>query len=196
VMLTRQLHRIDASVREGGWLKHEGRSLSGKTMGIAGFGSIGEAVARRALGFGMQVVAHDVVDAARGPAEAMGVGLVDSDELFRRSDAIVLCCPLTPETHHMVDARTLALLPAGAYFVNVARGPLVDEPALVEALRSGQVQAAALDVFEEEPLPMESPLREFEQCVFGSHNGSNATEGVFRASARAVENLFAGLDRP
>ena len=196
VMLTRQLHRIDASVREGGWLKHEGRSLSGKAVGIAGFGSIGRAVARRALGFGMQVVAHDVVDAARGPAEAMGVGLVDSDELFRRSDAIVLCCPLTPETHHMVDARTLALLPAGAYFVNVARGPLVDEPALVEALRSGQVQAAALDVFEEEPLPMESPLREFEQCVFGSHNGSNATEGVFRASARAVENLFAGLDRP
>lgn len=195
VMLARQLHRIDASVREGGWLKHEGRSLAGKTIGIAGLGSIGQAVARRALGFGMEVVAHDVVDAARGPADKMGVELVDSDELFRRSEVIVLCCPLTPGTHHLVNGRTLGMLPHGAYLVNVARGPLVDEPALVDALRSGQVQAAALDVFEEEPLPMDSPLREFEQCAFGSHNGSNATEGVLRASARAVENLFAGLER-
>jgi len=195
VMLARQLHRIDASVRAGGWFKHEGRSLDGKTLGVAGFGSVGQAVARRALAFGMDVVAYDVVDAARSAAADLRVGLVDRDELFRRSDALVLCCPLTPETHHMIEARTLALLPHGAYLVNVARGPLVDEPALVEALRSGQLRAAALDVFEEEPLPLDSPLREFEQCVFGSHNASNATEGVLRASARAVENLLAGLER-
>jgi len=195
VMIARQLHRIDASVKGGGWFKHEGRSLSGKTMGVAGFGSIGQDVARRAFGFGMEVVAHDVVEAARGPAADLGVQLVDRDELFRRSDALVLCCPLTPETHHMVDVATLALLPHGAYLLNVARGPLVDETALVEALGSGRVRAAALDVFEAEPLPRDSPLRQFEQCVFGSHNGSNATEGVLRASARAVENLFAGLDR-
>jgi len=190
VMVARQLHRIDASVRSGGWFKHEGRSLSGKTAGIAGFGSIGQAIARRAQGFGMTVVAHDVV----APPDTFGVELVDRDELFRRSDALILACPLTPETRHMVNADTLALLPRGAYFVNVARGPLVDEPALVDALRSGQVEAAALDVFEEEPLPADSPLREFEQCVFGSHNGSNSREGVMRASERAVENLFAALD--
>jgi len=195
VMLTRQLHRIDASVKAGGWLKHEGRSLSGKTAGVAGFGSIGEAVARRALGFGMDVVAHDIAVAAGGPAAGLGVELLDRDELFRRSDALVLCCPLTPETYHLVDARTLELLPRGAYLVNVARGPLVDEAALVEALRTGRVEAAALDVFEEEPLPADSALRTFGQCVFGSHNGSNASEGVLRASARAVDNLFAGLER-
>lgn len=195
VMLARQLHRIDASVKAGGWLKHEGRLLSGKTAGVAGFGSIGQATARRAVGFGMDVVAHDVVEPAGRVAADLGVELVARDHLFRRSDALVLCCPLTPETHHMVDAHSLALLPHGAYLVNVARGPLVDEPALVEALRSGRVEAAALDVFEEEPLPMDSPLREFEQCVFGSHNASNATEGVLRASARAVENLLAGLER-
>lgn len=195
VMLARQLHRIDASVKAGGWFKHEGRSLSGKTAGVAGFGSIGRAVARRALGFGMDVVAHDVVDGARGEAARLGVDFVDrADDLFRRSEALVLCCPLTPETYHLVNSRSLGLLPQGSYLVNVARGPLVDESALVEALWSGQVEAAALDVFEEEPLPLDSPLRAFEQCVFGSHNGSNATEGVLRASARAVENLFAGLE--
>jgi len=195
VMLTRQLHVIDASVKAGGWFKHEGRSLNGKIMGIAGFGSVGQAVARRAQGFGMTVVAQDIVEAARPPAADLGVELVDSDELFRRSHALVLCCPLTPETHHMVDAPRLGLMPRSAYLVNVARGPLVDEAALVEALRSGQIEAAALDVFEDEPLPEDSRLREFGQCVFGSHNGSNSTEGVLRASERAVENLFAGLER-
>src|SRR3954471_9384470 len=160
VMVARQLHRIDASVRSGGWFKHEGRSVSGKTAGVAGFGSIGQAIGRRAQGFGMTVVAHDVV----APADTFGVELVDRDELFGRSDALILACPLTPETRHMVNAESLALLPRGAYVVNVARGPLVDEPALVEALRSGHVEAAALDVFEEEPLPADSPLREFEQC--------------------------------
>lgn len=194
VMLARQLHLIDASVKAGGWFKHEGTSLAGKTLGVAGLGSIGQAVARRGMGFGMHVVGHDVAEAALAPATELGVELVDRDELFRGSHAVVLCCPLTPETHHLVNERTLGLMPAGAFVVNVARGPLVSEPALVAALRSGQVRAAALDVFEEEPLPPDSPLREFDQCVFGSHNGSNAIEGVLRASERAVENLFDRLE--
>ena len=193
VMLARQLHRIDASVKAGGWFKYEGRALRGKTVGIAGLGTIGLAVARRAPGFGMGVIGHDVAEDARGTAAEQGVEVVDREELFRRSDALILCCPLTAETHHMVSGATLELMPRGCYLVNVARGPLVDEPALVEGLGSGRVAAAALDVFEEEPLPVESPLRAFEQCVFGSHNGSNATEGVLRASERAVENLLAGL---
>jgi D-3-phosphoglycerate dehydrogenase len=195
VMLVRQLHRMHESVKAGGWLKHEGRSLAGNTLGIAGLGSIGQAVARRAIGFGLEVVAHDVTDAARRAAARLGTVLVGRDELFHRSDVLVLCCPLTPQTRRLVDARSLARMPPGAYLVNVARGPLVDEPALVAALRSGHLAAAALDVFEEEPLPASSPLRAFDQCVFGSHNGSNTSEAVLRASALAVENLFAGLRR-
>ena len=191
VMLARQLHRIDASVRDGGWLKHEGRSLTGLPLGIAGLGSIGRATARRGHGFGMRVIAHDL----RAPGDAAGVELVDRDELFRRSDVLVLCLPLTPETRHIVDRDTLALMRPGSLLVNVARGPLVDEAALVEALESGRVAAAALDVFESEPLAREHPLRRFEQCVFGSHNGSNTREGVLRASERAVEHLLAGLER-
>jgi D-3-phosphoglycerate dehydrogenase / 2-oxoglutarate reductase len=193
IMLARQLHRIDASVKTGGWFKHEGRSLADKVLGVAGFGSIGQAVGTRGKGFGMRVVAYDVADAARVAAEKAGVEVLDRDDLFRQSDFLVLCSPLTRETRHMVNERTLALMTHGSYLVNVGRGPLVEEIALVQALESGQVAAAALDVFEEEPLPVASGLRRFDQCVFGSHNASNTREGVLRTSARAVENLMNGL---
>lgn len=193
VMLARQLHRIDASVRSGGWLKHEGRSLAEKVLGVAGFGSIGQAVAARGKGFGMTVVAHDVADAALHAAEQAKVPMLDRDELFEQSDFLVLCSPLTPETFHMVDQRSLALMRRGSFLVNVGRGPLVEEAALIQALDTEHLAAAALDVFEEEPLPMTSGLRRFDQCVFGSHNASNTREGVLRASAQAVENLLQGL---
>ena len=193
VVLARQLHRIHASVADGGWWKHEGRSLSGATLGVVGFGSIGQALARRGAGFGMEVIAHDPVDAMRVLADGLGVQLLDVDELFSRSDYVVLCCPLTSENRHMVNERRLRLMKPGSYLVNVARGPLVEESALVRALGSGRLCAAALDVFEEEPLAADHPLRPFAQCVFGSHNGSNTREGVLRASARAVDNLLEGL---
>jgi D-3-phosphoglycerate dehydrogenase len=193
VMLARQLHRIDASVRAGGWFKHEGRSLTDKVLGIAGFGSIGRAVGARGLGFGMRVLAHDITETAGAAAREVGIEMHDRDELFRRSDFVVLCSPLTPKTHHLVSKRTLALMPPGGYLINVARGQLVDEVALVHALDTGHLAAAALDVFEQEPLAASSALRGFEQCVFGSHNASNTREGVLRASARAVDNLLSGL---
>jgi D-3-phosphoglycerate dehydrogenase len=193
VMLSRQLHVIDASVKAGGWAKYEGRSLRGKTLGIAGFGNVGQAVARRAVAFGMTVTATDISPDVRSAAEGMCVPLVDRDGLFARSHALVLCCPLTSATHHMVSAETLALMPSGGYLVNVARGSLVDEVALVDSLAAGRLEAAALDVFETEPLPANSRLRAFPQCVFGSHNASNSTEAVLRASELAVENLFTGL---
>jgi D-3-phosphoglycerate dehydrogenase len=195
VMLARQLHRIHESVRDGGWWKHEGRVLAGSTLGIAGFGSIGRAVARRGWGFGMSVVAHDPDANAFDSEEVGGVEAVSRDDLFRRSDFLVLCTPLSEHTRHMVDNRAFEQMRDGSFLVNVARGQLVDEPALVAALESGRIAAAALDVFEEEPLPAGSSLRAFPQCVFGSHNASNTAEGVVRASALAVDNLMAGLEK-
>jgi D-3-phosphoglycerate dehydrogenase len=195
VMLTRQLHVIDASVKAGGWAKHEGRSLRGKTLGIVGFGNVGQAVGRRAIASGMTVIATDTSPDVESAADEAGIALVHHDALFARSHALVLCCPLTPATYHLVDAQSLARMPVGGYLVNVARGSLVDEVALVDSLRDGHLEAAALDVFEIEPLPANSPLRGFPQCVFGSHNGSNSREAVLRASERAVENLFWGLER-
>lgn len=194
VVAARQLHRIHDSVAGGGWLKHEGIGIAGKTLGIAGYGSIGAALARRARGFGLTVIAHDVDGNARERAVGDGVEAVGLEELFRRSDFLVLCLPLTNESRRVVNRRTLALMPHGSILVNVARGGLVDEEALVEALATGGLAAAALDVFAEEPLPMEHPLRRFPQCVFGSHNASNTREGVLRTSELAVENLLSGLD--
>jgi D-3-phosphoglycerate dehydrogenase len=194
VMLARQLHRIHESVRDGGWRKHEGRVLAGTTLGIAGFGSIGRSVARRGWGFGMNVIAHDPDAQAFSSEHGADVESVSRDELFRRSDFLVLCTPLSDHTRHMIDRGALEQMRDGSFLVNVARGQLVDEPALVAALESGRIAAAALDVFEEEPLPANSPLRNYPQCVFGSHNGSNTAEGVVRASALAVDNLMAGLE--
>lgn len=192
-ILARQLHRIDASVRDGGWLKVRGESLTGKALGVIGFGSIGQAVGRRGLGFGMEVLAYDVTDASEEAARDLGISYVPLDEVLAGSDYVVLCAPLNPATRHIINAETIGRMRDGARLVNVSRGPLVDEAALVAALRSGKVRAAGLDVFEAEPLPADSPLRAFPDCVFGSHNGSNTIEGVLRASALAVDNLFAGL---
>jgi D-3-phosphoglycerate dehydrogenase / 2-oxoglutarate reductase len=193
IMLARELHRVDASVRAGGWQKPEGLSLTDKVLGVAGFGSIGQAVGTRGLAFGMRVVAYDIARTVTGSASDLGVTMLDRDELFRRSDFLVLCNPLTPESRHMANSRTLAAMPRGSYLINVARGPLVNEAALAGALDSGQLAGAALDVFEEEPLPNSSALRRVEHCIFGSHNASNTRAGVMRASAKALDNLLAGL---
>ena len=191
--LTRHLHEIHLAVREGKWLKIEGTRLAGKTAGVVGFGSIGHATARRLVAFGCDVLVSDASEEALLRAPEIGATAASLDDLLARSEVLILCAPLNDDTHHLLDAEALAKLPAGALVVNVSRGPLVDEPALIEALRSGHVAAAALDVFEDEPLPMDSPLRSFEQCIFGSHNGSNTAEGVLQCSARAVDNLMKGL---
>lgn len=197
VMLARRLHTIDASVKAGGWLKYRGTALSATTLGIFGLGSIGRAVAQRGMGFGMRVVGYDMSQRSAELAAQQGVQTVaDVNDLFRAVDFLVLCAPATPQTRHVVCRETLGVMRERSYVVNVSRGSLVDEEALADALESGQIAAAALDVFEEEPLPLQSRLRGFEQCIFGSHNGSNTEQGVLRASEMAVENLIQGLSDP
>lgn len=196
VLLARRIHEIHASVAAGGWLKHEGRRLAGSRLGIVALGDIGQAVARRGKGFGMEVSAFDISPQAAEAAGLLGVTIRDLDELFATSDFVVLCCPLTEDTRHLVNDLTLALMPVGSYLINVARGPIVDEVALAEYLSNGHLAGAALDVFENEPLPVESPLRGLDLCLFGSHNASNTREGVIDASGKAVDNLIEGLMIP
>jgi D-3-phosphoglycerate dehydrogenase / 2-oxoglutarate reductase len=194
VLLARKLHEIDASVKSGGWMKHRGIALAGMTLGIYGLGSIGRAVAQRGRGFGMRVVGFDVAEPARLLAAESGIEVAsDTDSLFRAAHFLVLCAPATPETRHVVNGDSLGLMPEGSYVVNVARGALADEDSLADALQSGRLAGVALDVFESEPLPMDSRLRTLDGCIFGSHNASNTEEGVLRASERAVENLLDGL---
>jgi D-3-phosphoglycerate dehydrogenase / 2-oxoglutarate reductase len=195
LMLARGLHRVDAAVRAGTWLKVEGESLRGKVLGVVGLGSIGRAVTGRGAALGMEVVGCDPVEEAQVAAEQAGVRVATLEDVLADADYLVLCCPLTPQTHHLIDAKALAAMKLGARLVNVARGPIVDEPALVEALQGGHLAGAGLDVFEVEPLPAVSPLHSMPQVILGAHNGSNTKEAVERTSRLAVANLLAHLDR-
>jgi len=194
ILIARQLHRVDRDVRAGQWPKPEGVSLAGQTMGVVGLGHIGQAVAKRAQAMEMEVIGTDVSSESAGAAQRSGVKIVDLPELFRQADVVSLNCPLTAENRHMISERTLATMKRGAWIINTARGGLIHEDALVSALASGLIGAAALDVFEVEPLPADSPLRRFDQVILGAHNGSNTEDAVHRTSVRAIDNLIAGLE--
>lgn len=193
ILLARQLHRIDDRVRSGEWAKIEGTSLAGRTLGIIGLGAIGQAVAQRAIAMRIQVIGSEILESNASAASQMGVRIMERAELLRTADVVSLNCPLTEDNHHMIDADALLTMKRGAWIINTARGLLIDEVALVDALTMGQIGAAALDVFEVEPLPSESPLRGFDNVILGAHNGSNTAEAVRRTSARAIENLLQGL---
>jgi D-3-phosphoglycerate dehydrogenase len=194
LMLARQLHVIDRGVRSGGWPKPVGTSLAGRTLGVVGLGDIGLAVGRRGLAVGMRVIGVETDPDRAAAAAAAGIGVGDLDTTLREADVVSLNCPLTPATWHILNAERIGSMRPGAWIVNTARGPLIDEAALVAALESGHIAAAALDVFEVEPLPADSRLRTMDQVILGSHNGSNTAEAVHRTSVRAIDNLIRGLD--
>ena len=195
VLLARQLHVIDTGVRAGRWTKVEGTSLAGRTLGIVGLGAIGRAVARRGRAMRMRVVGCDPNEESRTLAVGDGVELLGFEEVLATSDYISLNCPLTPETRHLLNQETLRLMRPGSRIVNTGRGQLIDESALVEALTTGQLAGAALDVFEQEPTTADHPLARLPQVIMGSHNASNTREAVLRVSERAVQNLIEGLAR-
>jgi D-3-phosphoglycerate dehydrogenase / 2-oxoglutarate reductase len=197
ILLARQLHRIDAGVRAGSWPKIEGTSLAEKALSIVGLGSIGSALARRAQVVGMRVTGFEISPDRRDAAIAMGIEVRELDAALASADFVSLNCPLTPENRHMLGDAQFGAMRRGVFLVNTARGPLIDEAALVRALDSGQVAGAALDVLEDEPLPMTSPLRRFDSVIFGAHNGSNTAEAARRVSELAVRNLLDALpDEP
>jgi D-3-phosphoglycerate dehydrogenase len=191
--LARHTFEIDHGVKSGLWPKPAGISLAGRTVALIGFGDIGRNTAKRLLATETKVIAYDPFFK---PAE--GLKAVQSavwPHRIEEADFLVLTCALTKETRHMVNAEALARAKSGLRVVNVARGPLIDELALIAALDSGHVHSVALDVFEEEPLPMHSPFRRLgHRCVFGSHNGSNTIEAVRRTSDHAIRLLFEMLN--
>jgi D-3-phosphoglycerate dehydrogenase len=188
IALARHTFEIDRGVREGKWPKPVGISLAGKQVALIGFGDIGRNVARRLLAAGMRITAYDPAFApdATMPAVEGAIWPARVEE----ADFIVVTSALTPSSRHMVNGEALGRAKPGVRIVNVARGPIIDERALERALGSGQVSAAALDVFEEEPLPAGSPLRGHPACIFGSHNGSNTIDAVERTSRLAIDKLF------
>lgn len=195
ISLARKLHIIDRMVREGRWndAQIQGISLRGKTLGVIGVGSIGRAVVERAIAAGMSVVGYDIAPIPASFIREMGFRPVEFEELLQTADFISLNCSMSSSNWHMLGPREFALMKTQVYIINTARGPLVDEEALVKALQEGKVAGAALDVFEEEPLPNNSPLRQFDNCIFGAHNSSNTYEAVMRTNELAIKNLIDGL---
>lgn len=193
IMLTRQLHLIDRAVRDGEWACPRGVSLAGKTFGVVGVGDIGSSVARRAYAHGLDVLGSDVRPFPADLSDDIDIERVEMGELLAAADLVSLNCALTEETRGMIGSDELEAIGEEGYLINTGRGELVDQDALIEALREGRLAGAALDVFEEEPLPPSSPLVAMENVILGSHNAQNTHEAVARVNERAVENLIEGI---
>jgi len=190
--LSKNVSRSDRVMREGGWAI-ENRfaiELFGKTLGLIGIGDIGGRVALKGrMAFGMRVLAYDpYVLPAR--AQLHGAQLVDLETLLKESDVVSVHTPLTPETHHMIGGKELSLLKPTAILINTARGPIIDEAALAEALENKKFFGAGLDVFEEEPLSPTSPLRKFENVVLTPHTSSSTKEAFSKTYKGAVSNII------
>ena len=192
----RRVAEADRFVRAGLWRPENpwspdffvGKDVSGATLGIIGLGEIGQAVARRAEGFGMRILAWN-----RSPREVPGVQMVSLEELLLRSDFVSVNVALTAETRNLLDAEHIGMMKPGSVLVNTARGGIVDEAALAEALDSGAVYAAGFDVFEQEPLSTDNPLLAHERVVLAPHIGSATTLTRARMAALAIDNALAAL---
>jgi D-3-phosphoglycerate dehydrogenase len=190
--VSRRIPRMDRELRAGEWRHHSGPELAGKTLGVIGLGNIGSQVAGMAKGLGMRVIAWSFThDPER--ARSCGAELVERDDLLRWADMISLHVPATPESRSMIGARELALMKPGAFLINTARGSLVDEPALIETLRSGRLGGAGLDVFAQEPLPPDSPLLALDNAVLTPHVGWVTHEATERLIQVPIDNVLAYL---
>ncbi len=184
---------MDAEVKTGRWQKLAGRSLSECTLGVIGAGNIGKAVLRRARAFGMNLLATDIAQVAPDFLMENGVQMTPLDELLRRSDFVSVNCDLNPTSYHLINHDTLACMQPGAVLINTARGRIVDEAALIEALQSRRIGGAALDVFEVEPLPAESPLLRMPQVMLAPHNSNSSPAAWERVHWNTIRNLLDGL---
>ncbi len=200
--VTRRLVEADRFCRQGrfrGWKidLFLGQELAGRTLGLVGFGRIGRAVARRARAFSLRIIYYDPNRLEPGQEKELGVEFRPLDELVREADLISIHASLTPESYHLISAERLRMMKKTAVLVNVARGPIVDEKALVEALRTGQIWGAGLDVYENEPL-IEPELVTLDNVVLLPHIGSATADTRRKMCFMAVDNLLRGLrgERP
>ena len=174
-----------------------GHDVYGKVLGVIGLGRIGQGVARRASGFDMTVLFHDVVEVAADAVARLGTRKTPLEEIYRTADFISLHVPLRPDTHHLIDERAFSMMKPNAIIVNTSRGPVIDEKALVQALRNGKIAAAGLDVYENEPA-VEPELLEMDNAVLAPHIASASKETRLRMCNMAADNLLAALrgERP
>ena len=189
----RRIPWMDRDIRAGNWIKPMGFSLREATLGIIGIGNVGRAVARRAAGFEMRILGNDLLPIPEDVIAETGLVPVDKNSLLEQVDFVSLNCDLNPTSRHIIGSQELESMKNTAYLINTARGPLVDESALVDALKSGSIAGAGLDVFEGEPLPKESDLLRLDNCLIAPHNANSSPEAYQRVHENTIRNLLAHI---
>src|SRR5512147_2736158 len=187
---------MDREMKSGKWEKTPGKALSECTLGVIGVGNIGKAVTRRARAFGMKVYGTDIIDIDHVFVTESGIKMTDLHFLLSNSDYVSLNCDLNPTSHYLINHATLSLVKPEAVLINTARGPIVDEQALIEALQIKRIAGAALDVFEYEPLPLESPLMKMDNVMLAPHNSNSSPAAWERVHWNTIKNLLDGLGIP
>jgi D-3-phosphoglycerate dehydrogenase len=184
---------MDRAMKAGTWEKLPGVSLSECTVGIVGIGNIGKAVARRAAAFRMTILGNDPKPPPQEFLAETGLKIVTREELLARSDFVSLNCDLNATSVHLMSDRQFSRMKPGAVVINTARGPIIDEPALVRALKAKRIAGAALDVFEHEPLPSDSPLRRMDNVLLSPHNSNSSPAAWEHVHQNTIRNLLTGL---
>jgi len=184
---------MDREMKGGKWEKIPGKSLSECTLGVIGIGNIGKAVTRRARAFGMKVYGTDIVDIDPVFITETGIEMTNLQSLLSNSDFISVNCDLNRTSYHLINSDTVALMKPNAVLINTARGPIVDEKALIEALQAKRLAGAALDVFEHEPLPLENPLMQMDNVMLAPHNSNSSPAAWERVHWNTIKNLVEGL---
>ena len=190
---TRRQPWMDREMKSGKWEKIPGKTLSECTLGVIGIGNIGKAVTRRAKAFGMKVYGTDIVDIDHVFISETGIEMTSLENLLKNSDFVSINCDLNPTSQHLMNADTFALMRANAVLINTARGPIVHEASLIEALQAQRLGGAALDVFEVEPLPVESPLMKMDNVMLAPHNSNSSPTAWERVHWNTIRNLLDGL---
>ena len=191
----RRLPWMDRAMHAGEWKKMAGLSLHECTLGVIGVGNIGKTVVRRALGFGMRVVGNDIVEMPADFVSTTAIEMVDKERLLRQADFISINCTLNETSHHLMSDAEFGLVKPTAVLINTARGPIVDEAALVRALQEERLAGAALDVFEAEPLPADSPLLTMDNVMLAPHNSNSSPQAWEHVHHNTIQNLLEVLKR-
>jgi D-3-phosphoglycerate dehydrogenase len=184
---------MNSEMKSGKWEKISGLTLSECTLGVIGVGNIGKAVTRRAKAFGMKVYGNDIVDIDHVFVSETGIEVTSLHFLLSTSDFVSINCDLNSTSHHLMNSDTFALMKPTAILINTARGPIVEEKALMEALQSNRLAGAALDVFEVEPLPLDSPLLKMDNILLAPHNSNSSPTAWERVHWNTIKNLVEGL---
>ena len=187
---------LDRNVKRGGWKKIPGKTLAESILGVIGVGNIGKAVLKKAHAFNMRLLGNDIVPISEEFTRKFNVDMVSLEDLLSQADFVSINCDLNPTSRHLINKKVLSLMKSSAVIINTARGPIVDEPALIEALERKNIAGAALDVFETEPLQDDSPLLSMDQVMLAPHNSNSSPLAREAVHWNTIRNLLVGLGLP